>query len=77
MRQDIQTAYYIPVLPSASGLSRGYSGMHSKKRSKMAAAFSLPYCPKMCSGDWPLIKQVGKVRYISAIAIMHKRDGIF
>lgn len=35
--------------------------MHSKKRSKMAAAFSLPYCPKMCSGDWPLIKQVEKL----------------
>lgn len=65
MRQDVQTAYYIPVFPSASGLSRGYSGMHSKKRSKMAAAFSLPYCPKMCSGDWPLIKQVEK------LGIMH------
>ena len=35
--------------------------MHSKKRSKMAAAFSLPYCPRMCSGDWPLIKQVEKL----------------
>lgn len=64
MRQVIHTLYYIPVFPSASGLSRGYSGMHSKKRSKMAAAFSLPYCPKICSGDWPLIKQVGKVRCI-------------
>lgn len=44
----------LPVFPSASGLSRGYSGMHSKKRSKMAAALSFPYCPRMCIGDWPL-----------------------
>lgn len=53
----------IPVFPSASGLSRGYSGMHSRNSSKMVAAFSLPYCPRMCSGDWPLIKQDGKVGY--------------
>lgn len=50
----------VPVFPSASGLSRGYSGMHSRNSSKMVAAFSLPYCPRMCSGDWPLTKQVGR-----------------
>lgn len=41
------TTEHIPVFPSESGLSRGYSGMHSRKRSKMAAAFSRPYCPRM------------------------------
>lgn len=46
------------MFPSASGLSRGYSGIHSKKRSQMAAALSFPYCPKICIGDWPLGKRV-------------------
>lgn len=45
------------MFPSASGLSRGYSGIHSKKRSQMAAALSFPYCPKICIGDWPLGKR--------------------
>lgn len=49
----------VPVFPSASGLSRGYSGMHSRNSSKMVAAFSLPYCPRMCRGDWPLTEQAG------------------
>ncbi len=45
---------YQPVFPSLSGLSRGYSGMHSKNSSKIAAAFSFPYWPRTCMGDWPL-----------------------
>lgn len=48
--------------------------MHSKKRSKMAAAFSLPYCPRMWSGDWPLIKQVAKVRHVSVLTVTPKKE---
>lgn len=48
--------------------------MHSKKRSKMAAAFSLPYCPRMCSGDWPLIKRVAKVRHLSVTTVTPKKE---
>ena len=49
-----------PVLPSASGLSMGYSGMVSLNSSNMAAALSFPYWPKMCSGFWPLQQRNSK-----------------
>lgn len=40
----------------------------------MAAAFSLPYCPRMCSGDWPLIKRVAKVRHLSVTTVTPKKE---
>ena len=45
----------VPVLPSRSGLSSGYSGMHSRKSSQMAAALSGEYRARTCNGLRPLI----------------------
>ena len=45
------------VLPLESGRSMGYCGIHSMKRSKMAAPLSRPYWPRMWRGFWPLWNQ--------------------